>query len=81
MTVIDKYAAIAELQKIKAEGKYSGEIKFLEPPLEMRPVHVLFPKVKADQQKIMEAFNQGLKAIKADGTIQKIKEKHGFSDK
>lgn len=79
--VIDKYVAMAELQKIKAEGKIRGEIKFLEPALEMKPVHVMFPKVKADHQKIMEAFNQGLKAIKGDGTIQKIKEKHGFSDK
>lgn len=79
--VIDKYVALAELQKIKKGGKYNGEIKFLEPPLEMKPVHVMFPKVKADHQKIMEAFNQGLKAIKADGTILKIKEKHGFSDK
>lgn len=81
LIVIDKFVAQAELQKIKAEGKYSGEIKFLEPPLEIKPVHVMFPKANANHQIIMEAFNQGLKIIKTDGTLQKIKEKHGFSDK
>lgn len=55
-----------------------GDIEFVEPPLEYKPLYVAFGKNNNDYEKYAAAFNRGLQKIKEDGTLDKILAKHGF---
>lgn len=79
--VIDKYVALQELQKLSKTNEYEGKIKFLEPPLEIKPVHILFPKINENNMKLKKDFDSGLKAIKSDGTMEKILRRYDFYGK
>lgn len=78
LIVIDKFTALSDIKENKYSGASSSSIKFLTPPVDTKPVYILFTRKKDDIQKIIDAFNKGLSEIKADGAIDKIMEKNGF---
>lgn len=54
------------------------KITFIEPPLANNDLFICISKKTKNYQEKMKAFNDGLKAIKKDGTFAKILKKHGF---
>ncbi len=53
-------------------------IEFMNPPLENKDLYVCISKKATNAGAIYKALEEGLKEIKADGTIDKILTKHGF---
>jgi polar amino acid transport system substrate-binding protein len=76
--VIDKYTAIHLLKSNSTLEGNVQDIEFLDPPLDMRSIHVMFSKNMPDWEKHLEMFNAGLSAIQEDGTKDIILEKYGF---
>lgn len=54
-------------------------VKVLNPPYKVYDMYVAFSKQKPDYQQLTADFNRGLGMIKADGTFEKILEKHHVS--
>ncbi|MFO7986219.1 MAG: hypothetical protein R6U38_10150 [Desulfatiglandaceae bacterium] len=48
----------------------------MEPPLEIRELHLIFGKHKGNEL-LLKDFNTGLHMIIEDGTVDKILKKHG----
>ena len=55
-----------------------GEMEFISPPLTVQDLYVCISQKSKDSKKKIKAFNDGLKSMKEDGTIDKILKKHGF---
>lgn len=73
---IDKYTAGDLL--ITKRPHYIGKLEFIYPTLTSREFHVAFSKAVNGNQEVLKLFNQGLLAIKKDGTLRQILAKHGF---
>ncbi|MFH1240806.1 MAG: transporter substrate-binding domain-containing protein [Pseudomonadota bacterium] len=73
--ITDKFAAKAAINKFVPEG--NAVLEFMEPPLELRKLHLIFGRKEGNKKK-MEDFNTGLRMILEDGTVTKIMERHGF---
>ncbi|WP_028863815.1 substrate-binding periplasmic protein [Psychromonas aquimarina] len=54
------------------------EIVFIQPPLQVSAIHLMISRQNPDKEKIIDAFNLGLAAIKQDGTYDKILKEYGF---
>lgn len=76
LVVIDKYVA----QNIMAK-KFPwrmGETEFMMPPLEVRSLYVAFSKAAPDVERKLADFNAGLRVIREDGVLDRLKRKYGF---
>jgi len=73
---IDKY--VAKHIIVTKYPHYLGELEFMEPPLENKPLYIAFSTKAKNYEQKQKAFNEGLKMIEQDGTLNKILEKHGF---
>lgn len=76
LIVIDKYTA-----KYLISNKfpwYTGELEFMEPPLDVKTLHVAFSKQVDDYEQKRRDFNAALKLMKEDGTLEKILVRSGF---
>ena len=51
---------------------YASELEFMKPALEKKDLYIAFSKKGKDSEAKRKAFNAGLKAMKADGTLQRI---------
>ncbi len=76
--VIDKFTAIHMLKSNSTLEANVQDVEFLDPPLDMRDIHVMFSKNRPDWEKHLEMFNTGLSAVEEDGTKDIILEKYGF---
>lgn len=76
LAVIDKYTArhIIETTIPRAKGK----LDFLEPPLEVKTLHVGFCRERRGCFERLKAFNRALDEMKRDGSVQDIYAKRGF---
>lgn len=54
------------------------DVTFLEPPLKIGKLHMMFPKVKDNAKRLRDEFNQGLKEIRSNGTYSQIIKEYGF---
>lgn len=54
-------------------------IKILKPPFKIYDMYVAFSKRKPGYEQLTVDFNRGLKLIKADGTYEKILQKHNIT--
>ncbi|MEH6472115.1 MAG: transporter substrate-binding domain-containing protein [Halopseudomonas sp.] len=61
---------------ISRNPSYLGQIEALEPALNSSPLHVMFSPQAVDVENKILAFNRGLKAIMADGELQRIISRH-----
>lgn len=73
--ITDKLAAKAAINQFLPEGK--AVLEFMEPPLEMRKLYLIFGKRRGNRQTLKD-FNTGLKMIIRDGTVKRIMKKHGL---
>ncbi|OHD12754.1 MAG: hypothetical protein A2Y34_14335 [Spirochaetes bacterium GWC1_27_15] len=76
LIVIDKFVG-EYLIKTKFPNYYD-ELEFLEPPLEVKDLYIVFSKKSKDYQQKLKDFNKGLAEIKKSGLIDKILKKQGF---
>lgn len=74
--VIDRYVAKNIL--VKNYPWQLDEFEFMEPPLEKKPLYVIFSKAVKDHEQKLKDFNAGLALVKADGLLKQIMRKYGF---
>ncbi len=76
LLVADKFVGLDLLERNLSN--HVGDIEFVQPALELKPLYVCFPRTLSASQMYNKVFNAGLKEIKEDGTLDKILTKHGF---
>ena len=76
VVVADKRLALYELKTFM--GVNRNKFRFLAKNLTIRNLYIAVPKGSANGKTIIEKFNQGLAAIKKDGTYQKILEEYTY---
>lgn len=76
LIVIDKFVAQYVIKSKMAQ--FSGELEFLEPPLEIKPLYVLFSKKAPGAEQKVKDFNDGLARLQKSGAIKAILKKYGF---
>lgn len=57
---------------------YKDKLEFMEPAMELKPLYLAFSRKSKNNKKKLKAFNRGLSAIKANGTLKKIMGKYYF---
>ncbi|MCF8118862.1 MAG: transporter substrate-binding domain-containing protein [Deltaproteobacteria bacterium] len=72
--ISDRAAAQAVLNGALPEGK--DVLKFMDPPLEVRNLHLIFGKHQGNEF-LVKDFNAGLRKIMEDGTVDRILSQHG----
>lgn len=55
------------------------EIEFIEKPIGIKNLHIIFSKKKPNHLKLAKDFNKGLAEVMNDGTLNKILANHGLS--
>ncbi|SHO48181.1 substrate-binding periplasmic protein [Desulfopila aestuarii] len=60
--------------------EWRGALEILSPPLQINKLHVIISKKIETPQKIVDAFNHGLKEIQEDGTFDAILKEYNFSE-
>lgn len=60
------------------EGEYAERIEFVAEPLVVKKLYVVCGLSNPRHREIIEAFNRGLRSIRADGTYDKIIFSYGF---
>ncbi|MBF0449537.1 MAG: transporter substrate-binding domain-containing protein [Candidatus Magnetomorum sp.] len=73
---IDKY--VAKHIIVTKYPHFLGDLEFMEPPLEVKPLYIAFSKKAPEYESKLKAFNSGLKQLEKEGMVAKIMEKHGF---
>jgi len=73
---IDKY--VAKHIIVRKYPHFLSELEFMEPPLEVKPLYIAFSKKAKNYQKKLKSFNEGLKKLREEGTLDAIMQKHGF---
>lgn len=76
LAVADKRLALYELKHFM--GKNRSEFQFLPKNLTTRKLYIAAPIANPQSKAIISKFNQGLAAIKKDGTYQKILDTYTF---
>jgi len=79
LILIDKYLALFYLKNTPSIDGALSSVEFLSPALEEKSLHIMFSKAVMNYEKKVKDFNRGLQEIKADGTVEKILIKYGFS--
>ncbi|MFM8454811.1 MAG: substrate-binding periplasmic protein [Gammaproteobacteria bacterium] len=74
---IDKFVAKSITAGPEFKG-YDAVLEFMEPSLEDKPLYINFSKKAKDHEKKLNDFNASLKAMKEDGSLQKIMSEYGF---
>ena len=76
MTLEDEMVA----RRLLAEGggEYAEKIEFVAEPLVVKNLYVVCGLSNPRHREIIEAFNGGLRSIRADGTYDKIMFSYGF---
>ena len=76
LTFVDKTNGLYLIQtKLK---KQKDVFEWIDPPVAIEPQWMGFPRKSKNYQKVQNAFNTGLKKIKADGTYDRIIKHFGF---
>ncbi len=76
LTVLDKFTAQYVISTSLPAGK--DALEFLEPPLLVQPLHVMVSRQTQGAEQKLRDFNEGLKQIRADGTLDQILTKYGY---
>lgn len=76
LMLADKYVGLYLAKKEIPQD--ADKIEFMSPALENKELFVCFPKDRPGSRALRDAFNQGLRAMKADGALQAIMKRYGF---
>ncbi|MCV2350124.1 substrate-binding periplasmic protein [Paucibacter sp. Y2R2-4] len=64
---------------IKNEPDLQGTVRWLPPGIERKDTYLACAKNHPEQEALLDAFNQGLRSMRADGSFQKILREAGLS--
>lgn len=78
LMVADKHVGYALARKISS--KAMADIEFLLPPLEEKSLYVCFPAQLPASAELLKAFNLGLNKLKDDGTLTRLRARHGLRE-
>ncbi len=78
LIVIDKLTLKQILKK--EYPNLQNKLQFVNPPLEIKTLHVGFSRKMKDYQIVLKQFNQAIMKMTNDGTINKIMKKHGYDN-
>ena len=70
LILIDK--GVAEYLLRTAMPELQGRLQWVEPPIETFPLYVGFVKASPRHERLLQAFNRGLKELERDGTLQRL---------
>lgn len=70
--------SIFRYEAARIEGADLSEVTFIEPPLKIGRLHMMFPKVNENAEKLRDDFDAGLKAIREKGIYAEIIDRYGF---
>ncbi|MDR3640260.1 MAG: transporter substrate-binding domain-containing protein [Humidesulfovibrio sp.] len=73
---IDKFVAQYILKT--QYPQFTKALTFMEPPLEVKPLYIVFSKKAPNYEQKMRDFNAGLGKLKASGALKAIMGKYGF---
>lgn len=76
LVVIDKLTAQYIINTEMPDD--ADRLKFLDPPLDEKPLHVIFSREAAGYEEKVSDFNEGLRRLQEEGIIQEIMTYHGF---
>jgi len=76
--VIDKYVAIQLLKTNATVEAGLSDVRFLDPPLENKPLYAMFSKRRQGYQVKLEALDGALRSMQQDGTVKEILSRYGF---
>ena len=76
LVFIDKY--VARYTMHQKYPHFIDELEFMMPPLDEKKLYICFSRKVKGLEKAIDAFNQGIKEIKASGEFDKIMDSHGF---
>jgi ABC-type amino acid transport substrate-binding protein len=76
LVFIDKY--VARYIMHQKYPHFIDELEFMTPPLDEKQLYICFSRKVKGLETAIEAFNQGIKEIKASGEFEQIMESHGF---
>jgi polar amino acid transport system substrate-binding protein len=76
LIIIDKFV-LQHLMNTHFSSK-KDEVTFLEPPLIVQPLYLMFSKQLPTAEKKVQAFNQAIEEMKNDGTIEMIIKRFGY---
>jgi polar amino acid transport system substrate-binding protein len=81
--VVRGHAQLTVEDELVAQHAFNGELsdvreqlEFLPKPLSESPLHILVRRSHPQQQQIIDGFNAAMRAMRADGTYQKIVQRH-----
>ena len=57
---------------------FAGQLEFLEPPLEVKPLYIVFSRQAPGYDQKMKDFNEGLARLQKTGALRGILKKYGF---
>ena len=70
LILIDK--GVAQYLLRTAVPELQGRLQWLEPAIETFPLYVGFVKAAPRHERLLQAFNRGLKELERDGTLQRL---------
>lgn len=76
LMLADEHVGHVLARKISPEA--AAGIEFLLPPLEDKDLFVCFPAHRPASGELLEAFNHGLEKLKRDGTLTRLRARHGL---
>lgn len=56
-----------------------GDVEFLEPPLAVHPLHLMFTRQRASSASLVHDFDRAIEAMQADGTSATIMKRFGYA--
>jgi len=74
LMLADRHVGYALARKHSAEA----DIEFLLPPLEEKNLHVCFPAQLPSSAEMVKAFNLGLSKLRSDGSLTRLRARHGL---
>ncbi|GAB4279926.1 MAG: transporter substrate-binding domain-containing protein [Deferrisomatales bacterium] len=74
LIVIDRFVAEYLLGR---EGRL-GAVEFVGPPLDRKPLYVMFSRRSPGCDALAEAFDRGLRSMRRDGTLQRMLSRGGW---
>ncbi len=77
LVVLDRMVGVSLIEKNKELGSTS-QYSFLSPPLSTRDCYLMLPRCLRTSEACQERFDKAIRAMRDDGTIEKIMRKHGF---
>lgn len=76
LMVADEYVGYALARTLSPVA--AARVEFLHPPLEDKDLFVCFPAHLPGSSELLKDFNQGLKQLKDDGTLEKLRARYGL---